>query len=448
MNRITISLIQALPSGKRLSDFLFILWAGGAALLSYSLVYALRKPFTAATFDGLDFFGMDYKTAASMVQIAGYFLAKLIGIKVISELKKEKRLRFIVLSVTLAELSLVLFGFLPCPYNVFALFINGLSLGCMWGVIFSFLEGRRTTDLLAALMGMSIAVSSGAAKSAGLFVMNSLHVSEFWMPALIGGVALPVLLFLGWCLNRLPQPTDADKALRTERVALDSRGRIALLKNFLPVLLLLFFANLFITVLRDIKEDFIVNIIDVDAAGLSSWAFAKIDAAVTLVILCILGMMTWVRDNLTALCLLLLLVTCGAGSLSFLAFNYDVLQLKPVTWLFLQGFSLYIVYLSFQTLFFERFIACFKIKGNVGFFIVTIDFIGYTGTVVVLACKEFLTPDIRWLDFYNQLSGYVGIVCGVSFVAAAVYLVTRYRREFPGNRGIHTYDSVPFQLVH
>ena len=31
-------------------------WAGGAALLSYSLVYALRKPFTAATFDGLDFF--------------------------------------------------------------------------------------------------------------------------------------------------------------------------------------------------------------------------------------------------------------------------------------------------------------------------------------------------------------------------------------------------------
>lgn len=33
-------------SQKKLSDFLFILWAGGAALLSYSLVYALRKPYT------------------------------------------------------------------------------------------------------------------------------------------------------------------------------------------------------------------------------------------------------------------------------------------------------------------------------------------------------------------------------------------------------------------
>ena len=86
-------------SNKNLSDALFILWAGGAALLSYSLVYALRKPFTAATFDGLDFFGMDYKTATSIVQISGYFISKLIGIKVISELKKENRLKFIILSV-------------------------------------------------------------------------------------------------------------------------------------------------------------------------------------------------------------------------------------------------------------------------------------------------------------------------------------------------------------
>ena len=164
--------------GRQLSDVLFILWAGGAALLSYSLVYALRKPFTAAEFNGLDFFGMDYKTATSIVQIAGYFLAKLIGIKVISELKRENRLRFIILSVALAEASLVLFGCLPRPFNVFALFFNGLSLGCMWGVIFSFLEGRRVTDLLASLMGLSIALSSGTAKSIGLWVMDGLHINE------------------------------------------------------------------------------------------------------------------------------------------------------------------------------------------------------------------------------------------------------------------------------
>ena len=294
---------------KRLADALFILWAGGAALLSYSLVYALRKPFTAAGFDGLDFFGMDYKTATSIVQISGYFISKLIGIKVISELKKENRLKFIILSVAVAELSLVLFGALPRPLNVFALFFNGLSLGCMWGVIFSFLEGRRVTDLLASLMGLSIAISSGTAKSVGLFVMEHLHISEFWMPAFIGAFAFPLLSLLGWLMTRMPQPTAADRALRSERVTLDGRARADLFKSFMPVLLMLFAANLFITVLQDIKEDFLVKILDVEAAGLSSWAFAKVDAVVTLIILLLFGLMSAVRSNIKVLCLLLVLVS-------------------------------------------------------------------------------------------------------------------------------------------
>ena len=123
-------------------DWLFVLWAGGTALLSYSLVYALRKPFTAAEFDGLQVAGMDYKIVVSIIQLIGYVCAKMLGIKYISELKPEGRLRFIVGSAALSELSLVAFGLLPTPYNIFALFFNGLSLGCMWGVIFSFLEGR------------------------------------------------------------------------------------------------------------------------------------------------------------------------------------------------------------------------------------------------------------------------------------------------------------------
>ena len=32
------------------------------------------------------------------------------------------------------------------------------------------------------LVGLSIAISSGTAKSVGLFVMEHLHISEFWMP--------------------------------------------------------------------------------------------------------------------------------------------------------------------------------------------------------------------------------------------------------------------------
>lgn len=426
-------------AGRRASDVLFVLWAGGAALLSYSLVYALRKPFTAAEFDGLDFFGMDYKTATSIVQIAGYFLAKLMGIKVISELKREDRLRFIILSVATAEFSLVLFGLLPRPFNVFALFFNGLSLGCMWGVIFSFLEGRRVTDLLAGLMGLSIAISSGTAKSLGLWVMEGLHIGEFWMPAFIGAFAFPLLSLLGWLMSKMPRPTEADKALRTERVAMDGKARKHVFREFMPVLVLLFAATLFITVLQDIKEDFLVKIVDVGASGLSSWAFAKVDAVVTLVILGLFVLLSMVRSHVRALLLLLGLVTMGTLALSFIAFNYDSLHLPAMLWLFLQSLSLYTVYLSFQTLFFERFIACFRIRGNVGFFIITLDFIGYAGTVLVLVVKVWLMPDVVWLDFYNRMSAYIGLFCAAAFCCVAYCIVRRYRHGNCPSEGRDTY---------
>lgn len=414
-------------SRKRLSDFLFILWAGGAALLSYSLVYALRKPFTAASFENAEFFDMDYKVVVTISQILGYVVSKFIGIKLISELQSEERFKFILTSVLLAEASLILFGLLSTPFNVAAMFLNGLSLGCMWGVIFSFIEGRRVTDILASLLGVSMVISSGTAKSVGLYVMNHLHVSEFWIPALIGAVALPLLLLLGWALNKLPEPNKEDIAMKSERETLNDKQRWELFKSYMPFLSMLFIANIAIVVLRDIKEDFLVNIIDVSAY--SPWLFAQIDSVVTLIILGIFGLMVLVKDNLKALSVLFGLIIAGMIVMSVVSFGQQQFRLSPVIWLFIQSLCLYIAYLTFQTIFFDRFIACFRIRGNVGFFIVTTDFLGYSGTVLVLVLKEFCNPDIDWAVFYNRFAGYVGIFCCVTFVCSFVYLHQRFRKE-------------------
>lgn len=431
---------QALsPLRKRLSDILFILWAGGAALLSYSLVYALRKPYTAAAFEDMELFNIDYKVVVTIAQIVGYVISKFMGIKLISELKREERLRFILMSVVMAELSLIFFGLLSAPYNIAAMFLNGLSLGCMWGVIFSFIEGRRMTDILASLLGVSMVISSGTAKSAGLFVMNHLHVSEFWMPALIGAVALPLLALLGYVLNRLPEPSAEDVALKSERETLDGKQRWELFRSYLPFLSMLFIANIAIVVLRDIKEDFLVNIIDVSAY--SPWLFAQIDSVVTLIILAIFGLMVLVKDNLKALSILFGLIIAGMVVMSVVSFGQEQFQLSPVVWLFIQSLCLYIAYLTFQTIFFDRFIACFKVRGNVGFFIVTTDFLGYTGTVLVLVLKEFFNPAIDWAYFYNLLAGYVGIFCCITFICSFIYLHQRYRKE----AGIPAKESEAFE---
>lgn len=409
---------------KHLSDALLILWAGGAALLSYSLVYALRKPYTAASFEGLTFMGSDYKVAVTTIQILGYVIAKFFGIKIISELKKENRFRFFVGSAILAELALVGFGLLEAPYNIAAMFVNGLSLGCMWGVIFSFIEGRKVTDILASLLGVSMVFSSGVAKSFGLFVMNEMQIDQFWMPAVIGGFALPLLVFMGYMLKRLPQPTAEDIALRNERVVLDGKGRVALFRKYAPILTLLFIGNFMLLVLRDIKEDFLVNILDM--SNQSSWLFARIDTIVTLIILGIFALFAFFRSNIRALLWLMTLVIAGCLTMTYVSFHYETLDLKPVTWLFIQSLSLYIAYLTFQTIFFDRFIACFRIKGNVGFFIALIDFIGYLGTVTLLSTKEFLNIELEWFALFNHIAGFVGATCSILFIVASILIHRKY----------------------
>lgn len=408
---------------KHLSDALLILWAGGAALLSYSLVYALRKPYTAASFEGLTFMGSDYKVAVTTIQILGYVIAKFFGIKIISELKKENRFRFFVGSAILAELALVGFGLLEAPYNVAAMFVNGLSLGCMWGVIFSFIEGRKVTDILASLLGVSMVFSSGVAKSFGLFAMNEMQIDQFWMPAVIGGFALPLLVFMGYMLKRLPQPTAEDIALRNERVVLDGKGRVALFRKYAPILTLLFIGNFMLLVLRDIKEDFLVNILDM--SNQSSWLFARIDTIVTLIILGIFALFAFFRSNIRALLWLITLVIAGCLTMTYVSFHYETLDLKPVT-LFIQSLSLYIAYLTFQTIFFDRFIACFRIKGNVGFFIALIDFIGYLGTVTLLSTKEFLNIELEWFALFNHIAGFVGATCSILFIVASILIHRKY----------------------
>ena len=410
-------------AASNMPDWLFVLWAGGTALLSYSLVYALRKPFTAAEFDGLQVAGMDYKIVVSIIQLIGYVCAKMLGIKFISELKPEGRLKFIIGSAALSELSLVAFGLLPAPYNIFALFFNGLSLGCMWGVIFSFLEGRRTTDILASIMGVSMALSSGVAKSLGLYALNDLGVSEFWMPALVGAVAFPLLCFMGWMMTKFPAPTAADIAARTKRVTLDGRQRWQLFVKFMPLLIMLFGANLLLTVQRDIKEDFIVCIIDV--SQVSSWAFAHLDSIATLVLLGVFALLSAVGNHLRALCLILIMSAIGMGTIAFLGAEAGSLNMPVTAWLFLQTLCIDIAYLSFQTIFFERFIACFKVQGNVGFFIITIDFIGYLGTLCLLLFKEFQAPHIDWTSFYNGMSVYIGIACCLAFAGSIIYMINK-----------------------
>lgn len=408
-------------------ELIFVLWAGTLALLAYSLVYALRKPFSAATFEEFEVWGISYKILVATSQIVGYLIAKFAGIKILSEMQKSQRLWFIGGFALLAEAALVMFAIIPLPYNFLAMFFNGIALGCMWGVIFSFIEGRRATDLLASILGVSIVISSGLAKSIGLYCMNDLGISPFYMPAVIGAFAMPLLVVTGWLMTRLPAPTDADIEIKQERKPLNGKERKELFKRFGFSLTMILLANFLVIVLRDIKEDFLVDIISAKGSPIDTWLFAKIDSIVSITILVLFGTIVLVRDNMTALRVLLGLIIVGSLALMGTSLYYQELALSTTTWLFVQSLALYIVFLSFQTIFFDRFIAAYKISGNVVFFIAMVDAVGYLGTCIMLFVKEFSDIQLNWLEFYNAMAIVVGSIASIAFILTIINLTKRDR---------------------
>ena len=189
-------------------------------------MYAFRKPFSAGTFEGMELAGIGFKTVLITSQVIGYTLSKFIGIKYVSEVSPSKRAISILFLIGMAELFLLLFGLVPAPYNFVMLFLNGLPLGMVFGLVLRYLEGRRMTEALSAGLCASFIVSSGVVKSVGRSLIQDYGISEFWMPFLTGLIfVIPLLLFV-WMLNQIPPPSKTDVEHRTERVSMNHHQRM------------------------------------------------------------------------------------------------------------------------------------------------------------------------------------------------------------------------------
>ena len=152
-----------LPANKnKYQDTYVAVFASIITFLTYASVYAFRKPFTVGSFrNGPHIFGMDYKDALVITQVLGYMFSKFYGIRFIAELKRVRRGKVILLLVGISWLALLLFAVVPAPFNIIFLFINGFPLGIIWGIVFSFVEGRKATDFIGASLAVSFIFSSG-----------------------------------------------------------------------------------------------------------------------------------------------------------------------------------------------------------------------------------------------------------------------------------------------
>ena len=402
---------------------IFALVAGLAGFSAYFAMYAFRKPFAAATFEGVPgwHFALDYKIALIVAQVAGYALSKFIGVKVISEIQPRQRIAALLGLIGIAWLALIAFALIPAPWNVFALFVNGLPLGMIWGLVYGFMEGRRVSEVLASMLCASFILSSGVVKSVGVWLMQDWQVSPFWMPAATGALFLPLLFLSVWVLGLLPPPSARDEAERVKRAPMTGADRIEFLKAYAPALAAIIFAYVLLTAFRDFRDNFAAEIWAALGYGGEAAIFSASELPVAVVSLIAMAAVITVRDNRRALMVIHGMVAAGFALLVVATLAFQAHLISPLAWMILLGSGLYAAYNPVNALLFDRLVAASGRVANAGFLIYLADSCGYSGSVALLLWRNFGKASLDWLQFFTMGAYATGLAGGVATVLAALY---------------------------
>lgn len=424
------------PLAERMRDWLarapapvFALYAGSMAFGAYFAMYAYRKPFTVASYASAAPLGMvQFKIALVIVQVLGYALSKVAGVKVISEMPPQRRAVAILALIAAAELCLIAFAVVPAPWNITCLFVNGLMLGMIWGLVFGFLEGRRLSELLGAMLCASFIVSSGVVKSAGEWVMLRGWANEYWMPAATGLLFAPLLLVCVAGLSVLPPPSAEDERLRVARAPMDGAARRSMFMAYAPGLVALVVIYVGLTALRDFRDNFAVEIWNGLGFKDDAAIFSLSELPVAAIVLVTLALVMFIRDNRRAFLANLGLVAAGLLLSGLCSLAFQARLIGPVAWMIALGAGLYLAYTPFNALLFDRFIAASGRSGTAGFLIYVADACGYVSSVALLIFRNFAGVKLSWVQFLIAVS-YVSAAGGAVLIAvAAIYFQRRLAR--------------------
>jgi hypothetical protein len=140
-------------------------------------------------------------------------------------------------------------------------------------------------------------------------------------------------------------------------------------------------------------------------------------------------MMIIIKDNFVAFMVNHFMIAFGFLMAGIASYLFSLGTINAYYWMLFAGLGLYLSYVPFNALFFERLIATFRYTANVGFLMYISDSFGYMGSLSVLLYKEFgMSHSALWSPFMTNLimgSSILGII-GITF--SFFYFNRKYRR--------------------
>jgi hypothetical protein len=110
----------------------------------------------------------------------------------------------------------------------------------------------------------------------------------------------------------------------------------------------------------------------------------------------------------------------GLGTLAFQAG-----LLGPMPWMILAGAGLYLAYLPFNAMLFDRMIAVLGRTANAGFLIYIADTAGYAGSIALLLWRSLFAPSVDWVPLFIAFAHVAAVLIIVLTGISALYFWRR-----------------------
>lgn len=415
-------------------------WISVTASVSYALCYFWRYPIFMLPPEILNanavfLFGrhLTLQECFSIAFVVGFGAAKLPAMRLqTSAFFFQYRLTILLWMLFLSMILTGLAGLLPSHFlQIAALFGSSFVSSFLYGGIVTYLEGRRSTEILLASISASL-VFAGTLSRASAAELLRWGVPARFMPLMLGTGAFLLASFLLVLTARAPPPSRADVAARSARTPMSPRKQWQFVRNNLFGVIATIGIWACMAGLRSFRDFYTQQIFSAALSGTpTSKVYILADVPGAVLSFVFLVMMSWVNNSQRALFLMLLTNVVGLLLMAACTYFFRSGHLEGMDWILLYSAAFYAAYSVLNAPLNERIFAVTRAEGTCSFLIYASDFFGYVVTIGLLMYQSFgplygtannvvLALFIKMLYILSGLMAFLAI-CSIFYFSRDVY---------------------------
>eukprot|EP00730_Choanoeca_flexa_P003876 TRINITY_DN11531_c1_g1_i4.p1 TRINITY_DN11531_c1_g1~~TRINITY_DN11531_c1_g1_i4.p1 ORF type:complete len:461 (+),score=57.19 TRINITY_DN11531_c1_g1_i4:16-1398(+) len=416
------------------SERLGVILPAASSVIAYTCVYLFRYPiYLLSNSDyGGDNESADVKLYISLASVIGMALAKYHAIRVISVLKRESRLYLLLVAYVAAAILTTLPIVTRTPWMIVTgVFLGAFPSSWLYGAFLTYIEGRRSAELLNACLNGVVVFGSATARAVGTAFFDL--TSPSWMPLMVVCAALPIYVAGVIVMDAMPEPSQADQAARSARKPMPPAERTAFLKRYWFGLTLTILGYVVLLGYRSFRDFFAVDIYS-ELLGRTpeSQDYLIADWPGGILACFAILSLAWQSSNKLAVLMCQIMTCVGALLISLATIAYTTGAMAPTLYSVAcgelrslihrpQGCGLFLAVAPFSGSLYDRLVAATGTEGTCVFLVFMADGLAYVGTVAMLLYKLSTDGNQSALGVFTTFSYATGILSTVCTVFAVFY---------------------------